>query len=182
MPKMNAMNHWRSVVSSLLVALVLHVFAGASIAQSGPSLEGCPVFPADNIWNTPVVDLPLDANSGAYINTIGATRGLHPDFGSGTWDGGPIGIPFNVVDASQPKVNVSFDYADESDPGPYPIPPGALIEGGSQSTGDRHVLVLDRDSCTLYELFAAYPQPNGSWQAGSGAVFNLNSNALRPRG
>jgi uncharacterized membrane protein YgcG len=182
MPKMNAMSHWRAIVSSLLVALVLHVFAGASIAQSGLLLEGCPLFPADSVWNTPVADLPLDANSGAYIDTIGATPGLHPDFGSGTWDGGPIGIPFNVVDASQPKVNVSFDYADESDPGPYPIPPDALIEGGSQSTGDRHVLVLDRDSCTLYELFAAYPQPNGSWQAGSGAVFNLNSNALRPRG
>jgi len=87
-----------------------------------------------------------------------------------------------VVDGSQPEVNISFDYADESDPGPYPIPPNALIEGGSQSSGDRHVLVLDRGNCILYELFSAYPQQNGSWQAGSGAIFDLNSNALRPSG
>ena len=167
---------------ALIVAISLHVIAGASIAQSGPTLEGCPVFPADNIWNASVANLPLDQNSSAFINTIGPTRGLHPDFGSGTWDGGPIGIPYNVVDASQTEVNVSFDYADESDPSPYPIPPDALIEGGSQSTGDRHVLVLDRNSCILYELFSAYPQQDGSWQAGSGSIFHLDSNALRPDG
>jgi hypothetical protein len=182
MLKMNTIEQWKGISSALIFALVLHVFAGTSIAQSGPTLEGCPVFPADNIWNTSVADLALDPNSSAFINTIGAARGLHPDFGSGTWNGGPIGIPYDVVDASEPKVNVSFDYADESDPGPYPIPPDALIEGGSQSTGDRHVLVLDRDTCILYELFSAYPQPDGSWQAGSGAIFDLSSNALRPSG
>lgn len=103
----------------------------------------------------PALFSPTYGYSSAFINTIGATRGLHPDFGSGTWNGGPIGIPFNVMDASQLEVNVSFDYAGESDPGPYPIPPDALIEGGSQSSGDRHVLVLDRGSCILYELFSA---------------------------
>ena len=182
MPKMNTIKQWKGIFSALIVALVLHVFAGASNAQSSPTLEGCPVFPVDNIWNTSVADLPLDPDSSAFINTIGATRGLHPDFGSGTWDGGPIGIPYDVVDASEPKVNVSFDYADESDPGPYPIPPDALIEGGSQSSGDRHVLVLDRGNCILYELFSAYPQLDGTWQAGSGAIFDLSSNALRPSG
>ncbi len=151
-------------------------------AQTGPTLQGCPLFPADSIWNTPIDNLPVDPNSSAYISTIGATQGLHPDFGSGTWNGGPIGIPYTVVSGTQTKVNITFDYSDESDPGPYPIPPDAAIEGGSQSTGDRHVLVLDRDNCVLYEIFSAYPQQDGSWLAGSGAVFNLRSNSLRPRG
>jgi hypothetical protein len=182
MSKINALRQWQDISTALIVALALNFFAASSNAQSSPNLEGCPLFPADNIWNTPVTDLPLDPASGDFINTIGSARGLHPDFGSGTWDGGPIGIPINVVDASEPNVNVSFDYADESDPGPYPIPPGALIEGGSLSSGDRHVLVLDRDSCILYELFSAYPQPDGSWQAGSGAIFDLESNALRANG
>jgi hypothetical protein len=150
-------------------------------AQAGPTLERCPVFPADNVWNTPVDTLPADSNSAAYVNTIGATQGLHPDFGSGLYEGGPIGIPYTVIGGSQAKVNITFNYSDESDPGPYPIPPDAAIEGGSQSTGDRHVLVLDKDNCILYEIFSGYPQQDGSWQAGSGAVFNLRTNALRPR-
>jgi hypothetical protein len=107
---------------------------------------------------------------------------VHADFGSGTWDGGPIGIPYVDVPGSQPKVAVTFDYDDESDPGPYPIPPGAPIEGGPSSDGDRHVLVLDRDNCILYELYHAFPQPDGSWDAGSGAIFDLGSHALRPAG
>nr|WP_200873694.1 FG-GAP-like repeat-containing protein [Candidatus Magnetobacterium casensis] len=146
-----------------------------------PTLEGCGMFPVNNIWNTPVDKLPLDANSADYVTTIGASRGVHPDFGSGTWEGRPIGIPYNVVSGTQTKVSVSFDYADESDPGPYPIPPGALIEGGDQSTGDRHILVVDKDNCMLYELYAVYPQTDGSWTAGSGAIFDLRSNALRPQ-
>jgi hypothetical protein len=168
------------ILISAGLTLVLSFLAPPSIAQTAPSLQGCPVLPADNVWNTPVADLPLDPKSDAYIATIGAGGGLHPDFGSGTWDGGPIGIPYTVVDGTQPEVDVVFDYADESDPGPYPIPSDADIEGGSQSGGDRHVLVLDRDNCILYELFAAYPQPDGSWDAGSGAVFDLRSNDLRP--
>jgi len=150
--------------------------------QSPPQLAGCPVFPADNVWNVPVDALPRDANSDAYVTTIGADAHVHADFGSGTWDGGPIGIPYVDVPGTQPKVAVSFEYDDESDPGPYPIPPDAPIEGGPESGGDRHVLVLDRDDCLLYELYSAYPQASGDWEAGSGAIFDLNSNALRPEG
>jgi hypothetical protein len=106
---------------------------------------------------------------------------LKADFGSGTWDGGPIGIPFVVVPGSQQRVPVSFEYADESDPGPYPIPPDAPIEGGPNSTGDRHILVVDRDNCVLYETWSTYPSGQG-WTAGSGARFDLRSNALRPAG
>jgi hypothetical protein len=126
--------------------------------------------------------LPLDSSSAAYVKTIGAGVFAHADFGSGLWDGGPIGIPFVVVSNSQPLVNVTFDYSDESDPGPYPIPSDAPIEGGPQSSGDRHVLVLDQDNCLLYELYDAFPQTGGSWNAGSGAIYDLNSQALRPAG
>jgi hypothetical protein len=156
-----------------------HLRPGTGV-PAGPSLGGCPAFPVDNVWNARVDRLPVHAHSADYIATIGPNVGLHPDFGSGTWDGGPIGIPFATVAGSQPGVPVSFEYADESDPGPYPIPTDAPIEGGPASTGDRHVLVVDRDRCRLYELYAAYPQPDGSWRAGSGAVFDLRSNALRP--
>src|SRR6185436_10493092 len=110
----------------------------------------------------------------------GLTKTLHPDFGT-VWNGAPNGIPFVVVRGTQAKVPVTFDYADESDPGPYPIPPDAPIEGGPQSTGDRHILVLDYDNKKLFELFAAYPNGTG-WRAGSGAIFDLTSNALRPAG
>ncbi|MFQ5595435.1 MAG: hypothetical protein ACE5HA_14910 [Anaerolineae bacterium] len=148
-------------------------------------MAGCAVFPADNIWNVPIDTLPVDANSAAYINTIGANAGLHPDFGAGDWppgSGSPIGIPYTDVPGTQPKVDISFDYADESDAGPYPIPPDPPIEGGPESDGDRHVLIVDRDNCVLYELYYAWPQPDGSWEAGSGAIYDLNSNALRPAG
>jgi len=140
------------------------------------------LFPNDNIWNTAVDALPVDVNSSKYITAIGSNEPVHPDFGSGLWEGGPTGIPFTTVSANQERVNVVFDYADESDPGPYPIPPDAPIEGGSNSDGDRHVLVIDRDNCILYELYYAFPQPDNSWTAGSGAIFDLNSNALRPAG
>jgi hypothetical protein len=160
---------------AVIISLVLVVNAVAS-----PSIAGCAIFPDNNIWNVPVSGLPVDPRSQSYITTIGASKGLHADFGSGLWDGGPIGIPYTTVSGSQTKVGVVFEYADESDPGPYPIPPNAPIEGGSQSTGDRHVLVVDTDNCILYELYSAYPQANGTWQAGSGAIFNLSSNTLRP--
>ncbi len=152
------------------------------IALAQGDINGCQLFPTNNIWNVPVDNLPLDSSSAAYVNTIGAGVFAHADFGSGLWDGGPIGIPFVVVSNSQPLVNVTFDYSDESDPGPYPIPSDAPIEGGAQSSGDRHVLVLNQDNCMLYELYDAQPQTNGSWHAGSGAVFDLNSQALRPAG
>jgi hypothetical protein len=143
---------------------------------------GCAYFPPDNVWNTRIDSLPVHPRSADYITTIGAGDGLHADFGSGTWNGGPIGIPYNIVPASQPRAPVTFDYDDESDPGPYPIPPDALIEGGPNSDGDRHVLVVDRDNCVLYELYDAWPNGDGSWRAGSGAIFDLQSHALRPAG
>lgn len=143
-----------------------------------PDLSGCGVFPADHIWNARVDHLPLDPGSSAYVATIGAGRTVHPDFGSGLWEGSPIGIPYTVVPGTQPLVDISFYYPHESDPGPYPLPPDAPVEGG----GDRHVLVVDTDACVLYEVFDAARQPDGSWAAGSGAVFDLAGYELRPAG
>ena len=162
-------------LSGLILALG---FAVSSIAQP-PSAGTCSIFPADNIWNTPVDTLPVSPNSDTYVSTIGASTGMHADFGSGLWDGGPIGIPWITVPGTQMKYPATFQYADESDPGPYAIPLSAPIEGGSGSTGDRHALAIDIDNCILYELYSAYPQAS-SWQAGSGAIFDLKSNALRP--
>jgi hypothetical protein len=153
------------------------LFTLLTMQASAQTLGGCPVFPADNVWNTPIDALPVHPNSAAFVETIGASRGLHPDFSATGF-----GIPFAIVAAGQPRVALTFQYAGESDPGPYPIPPDTPIEGGPSSTGDRHVLVLDRDACLLYEIFSAYPQPDGSWRAGSGAVFDLRSNRLRPAG
>jgi len=107
---------------------------------------GCPLLPAENVWNARIDSLPVHARSAEYVATIGSDVGLHPDFGSGTWDGGPIGIPFAVVAGSQPLVPVSFEHANESDPGPYPVPPDLPVKGGRLSTGDRHVLIEDADS------------------------------------
>src|SRR5215467_12084166 len=113
------------------------------------------------------------------MNTIGSAKPVHPDFGSGLYNGAPIGIPFITIPGTQTKYPASFTYADESDHKPYAIPLNAPIEGGSQSNGDRHTLAIDTDNCILYELYAAYPQ-TASWAAGSGAIFNLKSHALRP--
>jgi hypothetical protein len=147
-------------------------------AQAGE--PACSILPANNPWNTDVSAYPTATNSDTYVNNIGRWEQLHPDFGT-VWNGAPIGIPYVIVGGSQPKVPVSFDYADESDPGPYPIPPTAPIEGGPSSGGDRHVLVIDDDDCVLYETFYSWPQNGGaSWDAGSGAVWDLNSNGLRP--
>lgn len=151
--------------------------------EAAPILEGCQVLPPDNIWNAAVDGLPVDAQSNAYVQTIGAGSHLHPDFGSGTWppeNGFPIGIPYNVVTSQQPGLHVDFLYDDESDPGLYPIPPNPLIEGNPNS-GDRHILVLEKDSCRLYELFNAR-RISGEWLADSGAIFALDSNQLRPDG
>ena len=138
---------------------------------------GCPLFPADNIWNRDITTLPVHANSKTYVASMGLSGNLHPDFGAGLYQGLPLGIPWTTVAVSQPSVPMTFRYAGESDPGPYPIPTAAPIEGGS----DHHVLVMDQGGdCTLYEVYAAIPQPDGSWLAGSGARWNLGSNALRP--
>jgi len=137
------------------------------------------MFPADSFWHATVSGLPVHPSSSAWVASIGASSHVHADFGSGLWNGGPIGIPWVAVGSGQPSVPISFDYADESDPGPYPIPSNAPIEGGAGSTGDRHVLVVDQGSCRLYETYDAHPGA-GSWHAGSGAVWDLRSNALRP--
>ena len=139
------------------------------------------LFPADNPWNQPVDTAQVDPNSDAIVGLIGATKAFHPDFGA-NWNGGPFGIPYVVVSGTQARVPVTFDYADESDAGPYPIPPNPPIEGGAAATGDRHILIVDRDAWKLYELFYAFPLADGTWHAGSGAIFDLNSNALRPAG
>lgn len=148
-------------------------------------LGGCTLFPPDNIWNTPIDTLPVDPNSAAYIQTIGPSIGLHPDFGT-FYLGDPIGIPFMVVPADQRLVDIAFKYDDESDPGPYPIPPDPPIEGGPRSDGDRHILIVqlgeEGTPCTLWEIYAAYPTRDGTWEAGSGAVWNLDDHALRPDG
>lgn len=160
--------------------------AGAALG-AGASLNGALPFPRDNAWNTAIAQAAVDPNSDALIASIGLTRGLHPDFGAGLYDGAPIGIPYVVVAGSQPKVRVTFtDYGDESDPGPYPVPPNAPIEGqqanGSAFGGDRHVLVIDRDANRLYELGNARLQSDGSWQASGGALFHLDGNTVRPGG
>jgi hypothetical protein len=162
--------------AAVLTALTL----GSAFAQA-PLAGACSVLPADNIWNTPVDSLPVSGNSSAWVTTIGSTRTAHADFGSGLYAGAPIGIPYITVPGTQTKYPASFTYADESDPGPYAIPLNAPVEGGSQSTGDRHVISIDTDHCILYELYSAYPLAAG-WAAGSGAIFNLLSNALRPSG
>ena len=148
---------------------------------AGASLQGRRAFPADNAWNRDVSADPVDPNSAMLIQRCGSGN-LHPDFGT-VWNGAPNGIPYIVVSGQQARVPVSFEYSAESDAGPYPIPANAPIEGGAQSSGDRHVIIVDRDNWTLYELFAAYPVNGGaSWRAGSGAIFDLDSNALRPAG
>jgi len=165
------------------LAILAAVAIGTSACQVRlPGAPGCPIFPDDSIWHADVSKLPVDPRSSAYVAAIGASAALKADFGSGLWDGGPIGIPYVVVGTGTPRVAVDFDYLDESDAGPYPIPPDVPIEGGAQSDGDRHVLLVDKDTCTLYELYAAYPQDDGSWHAGSGAIWDLRSNALRPDG
>jgi hypothetical protein len=157
--------------------VAVFVLAVSTVYAQSP----CPVLPANNVWNTAIDQLPVHPSSTTWVNTIGATKTVHADFGSGLYAGGPIGIPYIVVPGSQPLYPATFDYADESDPGPYAIPLNAPIEGGSTSSGDRHAIAIDTGNCTLYELYAAYPQTN-SWKAGSGAIFNLLSNALRPSG
>ena len=146
----------------------------------GASLGGRRVFPPDNPWNEDVSQKPVDPNSAVLVEAIGRDAPLVPDFGRAERDS-DVGIPYVVVPGRQRRVPVTFEYADESDKGPYPIPPDAPVEGGRNSRGDRHVLAIDRDNWKLYELFAAYPEGDG-WKAGSGAVWNLNSNRLRTKG
>ena len=148
-------------------------FALSAGPPSLPGARGCPIFPASNVWNTPVDQLPVAADSATLIDSIGRDRGLHADFGHEL----RYGIPYNVASKRTPRVKVSFEYADESDRVRYPIPPHPRQEGG----GDAHIIVVDRDRCRLTELYAA-ERVNGRWKAGSGASWNLRSNGLRPDG
>jgi hypothetical protein len=159
------------------------LFLGGANAQALrlPSAPRCPIFPANNAWNQRADTMPVASNSAQIIASIGLTAGLHPDFGSGLYNGEPIGIPFDVVTHTTSRYRLSFEYADESDKGPYPIPKTVHIEGGHASTGDRHAILIDKDACRLYELYALYPT-SGGWKAGSGAMWNLRSNVVRPAG
>jgi hypothetical protein len=158
---------------------------GLGAAPSGsasPTAAPCTIFPADNVWHADVSRLPVHRDSAAWVASIGAAAHAHPDFGAGLIDGAPFGIPVTAVPPGQAKVKVSFTYAAESDPGPYPIPKNARIEGGTGSKGDRHVILHDAAACMAYELFDAHPNADGTWRAGSGAIFDLRGNALRRAG
>lgn len=155
--------------------------SGISVGQGG-SLNGFLPFPADNLWNQNIANAPVDPNSAAIINFIGGTAAVHPDFGSGEFDGSIIGIPYIVVGSSQAPVTINLtDFAGESDPGPMPVPASALVEGDpNPGDGDRHTLVVDNSSCWLYELYNAVPQGDGSWSAASTAVWDLQADGQRP--
>jgi uncharacterized protein YjdB len=165
-------------VKSFVRFAALIGLAGLAAAQT-PTVGNCTVFPADSIWNTRIDQLPVHPSSSTWVTTVGASSPLHPDFGSGLYNGGPIGIPYVTVPGTQTKYPATFTYQDESDTGPYAIPLNAPIEGGSSSTGDRHVISVDTDNCILYEIYNAFPQ-TASWKGDSGAIFSLLSNALRP--
>jgi hypothetical protein len=169
-----------------LIATVLVTAGAAALATSAPGrpLTGapsCKLFPSTNPWNQPVDKLPVAKRSDAIVGSIGLGTGLHPDFGSFRY--GNYGIPYTTVAGTQKKVSVKFGYAGESDKGPYPIPANVPIENGRSSTGDRHALIVDRDNCRLYELYRLFPPSGGKgWRAGSGAIWNLGSNRVRPAG
>src|SRR3954454_2261993 len=159
------MKRWIAIFAAL--AAVTGGTLALAAGSSRPRVGGCTVFPVTNPWNQRVDKLPVAGNSATIVRSIGVDKGMHADFGSGLYNGGPIGIPYTTVGKGQKKVKVKFGYADESDKGPYPIPRGAPIEGGRGSSGDRHVIVVDRSRCKLYELYAAYPRNGGgSWGGG----------------
>jgi len=167
----------RSVVAFVLLAI--GALPNSALASPLPAAPNCPVFPATNVWNKRVDALPVRADSATLMRSIGLSAYLHPDFSSLAWNGGKgYGIPYNVVGSSAAKYTVKFQYAGQSDPGPYPIPSNPKIEGGS----DRHLIVVDKSACKLYELFAVARTSTGAWKAGSGAIWSLSSNALRPKG
>lgn len=178
----------RRAVLPILLATVTVTATACPPAPTGtpgapdPTIGGCPMMPADNYWHADVSALPVHARSSAWVTSLGRSSKFHTDFGSGLWQGAPIGFPYTVVGASQPKVPISFYYPEDSDPGPYPLPWDAPVEGGQGSVGDRHVITVDSSTCRLYEVFDAHrgASPTAAWSAGSGAVFDLRSNAMRP--
>jgi hypothetical protein len=178
-----AQRRWAVVVAATLTAGVAHVSlhaadaAGHTRAAAGPRAYSCPVLPSNNPLNRDISHAPVDPSSAQYIAAIGASGHLHADFGTNPG----YGIPYTVVPRNQPRVPIKFsEYGEESNPGPYPVPPNAPVEGAGEE-GDRHVLVLQKGTCKLYELYAARRSGAG-WEAGSGATFDLRSNALRPEG
>ena len=174
----------RAALALLALAAAIYVIGlGGAQGRPLPGAPNCPLFPPDNHWNLRVDRLPLHPKSAEIVRSIGLDDHVHADFGSGLWQGGPIGIPYTTVGRRHRKVPVEFQYASESDGGRYPLPPRVPVEGGRGADGDRHVIVVDRSRCRLFELFAAYPQAGvARWSAGSGAIWNLRSNRLRPRG
>jgi len=168
----------RSLLPLVAAALLMGTLPGpAAAAVTVPGAPACPVFPASNVWNRRVDRLPVHPDSARLRATIGLDAPLHPDFSDADADG--YGIPWQLVGAATPRHAVDFvEFGDESDAGPYPIPADPAIEGG----GDRHLITVDRSDCTLYELYHAEPDGSGGWTAGSGAIWSLTSNALRPRG
>jgi hypothetical protein len=173
----------------IVTALVGTFFPVLAAAQADPQLPlgpnadlgGRRLLPADSPWHRDISKDRVDPRSAKILGRVGLDKPLHADFGT-VWEGAPIGVPYFVVSKNQRKVPVTFKDAAESDPGPYPIPPNAPIEGGPKGTGDRHVLVLDRDSWTLYEIFNAFPDGKGGWKGDSGAVWDLEQNQVRPAG
>ncbi len=162
----------------LLLALIVAALAASVTTAAGARpVAGCPMFPSNNYWHADVSDLPVHARSADWVRTIGLDEELKADFGSGLWEGHPIGIPNNIVTNNTPTYRFTFDYASESNRVRYPVPARPRIEGG----GDRHLLAVNRSTCKLYELFAVR-KVNGRWRAGSGAVYDLRSNAMRPAG
>ncbi len=182
---------YRSARRGLALVALVAVMCGWLVSGSSrpgsaapvPGAPACPMTPGSSFWHADVSALPIHTQSPGWVSSVGTTAKLKADFGAGVWDGGPIGIPYTTVPGTQPRVPVSFGYDEQSDPGPYPIPPDAPIEGGPDSTNDRHVLIVDRDACRLWELYSAYPENGGaSWDAGSGATWDMRSNAMRPLG
>lgn len=158
---------------------------GGNVAGDGTdstltTTRDCTIFPADNPWNTDISGYPIHTKSAAYIASIGASTAMHADFGT-VYNGAPNGIPFVVVPGDQPRVPITFAWASESDPGPYPIPEDPPVEGGTNGTGDRHILIVDQENCELWEIFKSQ-FTNSAWTGLSGAYFDLTSNVLRTDG
>lgn len=165
-----------------LLTFVVFATVGDFSSAKAADYTGVVMFPKNNVWNTSIARLPVHQHSKKYIESIGSTKSLHPDFGAGTWQGQPLGIPINIVGPSTKQVQVEFEYADESDRVAYPIPEKPKIEGGIESDGDRHLIAFDPANAKLYELYQVSRTSKGGWAAGSGAVFDLHSNQLRPEG
>jgi hypothetical protein len=169
-------------MATIVAAMAMGLTATAQAATTVPGAPGCPMFPADNVWNTDIASLPVNPDSSEWMTSLDASGTfLHPDFGPSGDPSNPYGIPFTVVPAGHAFVDITFQYADESDSGPYPLGSDTPIEGGQDATGDRHAIMVDPSTCTLYELYDAQYSPSGS-TAGSGAIWNLRSDALRPAG